>query len=108
MAWLSRTSLTSSKDDAKHTAEAQHLLQRLLDSTDLEPDLVGLFAGALAFTRYGWLKRTVMHRIAKSEGVDTDRSKDLEYTDWDAVDHFARDALALVRSVPQPEHADAS
>lgn len=95
---LFQTSLTSSRQDAEHGAEAHRLLQRLLDGTHLEPDIVGLFAGALAYTRYGWVKRRMMRRIAESEGGDVDVSTDHEYTDWDAVDHFACDALALVRS----------
>lgn len=92
---LFQVSLTSSNDDEESVAEAHRLVQRLLDTTDLEPDLVGLFAGALAYTRYGWLKRTMMSQIARSEGGDSDTSRDYEYTDWDAVEHFATDAVAL-------------
>lgn len=95
---LFQTSLTSSQDDAEHTAEAHRLLHRLLDGTGLEPDIVGLFAGALAYTRYGWLKRRLMRRIAASEVGDIDVSTDHEYTDWEAVDAFARDVSALVSS----------
>lgn len=95
---LFQTSLTSSQADAEHTAEAHQLLHRLLDGTGLEPDIVGLFAGALAYTRYGWLKRRMMRHIAESEGGDVDVSTDHEYTDWEAVDAFAHDMSALVRS----------
>lgn len=90
-----QVSLTSATDDAEHTTEAHNLLRQLLDDTGLDPDIVGLFAGALRYTRYGWLKRHVMASIAKSEGADSDTSRDHEYTDWDAVDHFARDVAAL-------------
>ena len=92
---LFQVSLTSRRDDEEGVAEAHRLLQHLLDATDLDPDLVGLFAGALAYTRYGWFKRRMMSRIAESEGGDSDPSRDYEYTDWDAVDHFAADALAV-------------
>lgn len=71
-------------------------MQRLLDATGLDPDIVGLFAGPLAYTRYGWLKRRVIASIAAKDGGDTDATRDHEYTDWDAVGHFATDALALV------------
>lgn len=93
---LFQVSLTSATDDAEHDAEAHRMLQRLLDATGLDPDMVGLFAGALAYTRYGWLKRRMMTRIAADQGDSTDTSTDHEYTDWDAVEHFATDALALV------------
>lgn len=92
---LFQVSLTSSKDDDESVAEAHRLIQRLLDTTGLEPDLVGLFAGALVYTRYGWLRRTMMSRMARSEGGDSDSSRDYEYTDWDAVEHFAVDAASL-------------
>lgn len=101
---LFQVSLTSATDDDEHDAEAHRLLRLLLDETGLVPDIVGLFAGALRYTSYGWLRRRVMSSIARSEGVDDDITRDFEYTDWQAVDHFARDAAALAelddRSAP--------
>ncbi len=94
---LFQVSLTSAHDDPEHAEEAHQLLQRLLDATGLDPDLVGLFAGALAYTRYGWVKRRLMTRIAEAQGDDTDTSHDHEYTDWEAVEHFALDALEHFR-----------
>lgn len=98
---LFQVSLTSAHDDPEKTDEAHELLQRLLDGTGFDPDIVGLFAGSLAYTRYGWLKRTMMHRIAASQGDPTDTSTDHEFTDWDAVEHFANDAIALIRTSPR-------
>ena len=95
---LFQVSLTSAIDDEGHTAEASRLVQQLIDATGLDPSMVGLFAGALAYTRYGWLKRAVMKRIAVSEGGDTDTTVDHEYTDWEAVDHFAADVFALAEA----------
>ena len=54
---LFQVSLTSANPDDAHTANAQRLVQELLDRTDFDPDLVGLFAGALVYTQYGWFKR---------------------------------------------------
>ena len=49
-------------------------------------------AGALPFTKYGWLKRLVMLRIARKQlGTDLDTRRDYEYTDWKDVRAFARD-----------------
>lgn len=92
---LFQVSLTSAHDDPEHTHEAHQLLQRLLDGTGLDPDIVGLFAGALAYTRYGWLKRRMMTRIAAGQGDPTDTTSDHEFTDWKAVEDFANDALTL-------------
>lgn len=99
---LFQVSLTSANDDEEHAAEATRMVQEFLDQTALDPVMVGLFAGALKYTRYGWLKRAVMKRIAAAEGSDTDTSRDHEYTDWDTVDEFAHDVLSLAKSEMRP------
>jgi menaquinone-dependent protoporphyrinogen oxidase len=93
-----QVSLTSANPDAEHTATAQGLVQELLDRTGFDPDLVGLFAGALVYTQYGWFKRRVMRAISRREGGATDMTRDHEYTDWKAVEQFARDLHDLVHS----------
>jgi menaquinone-dependent protoporphyrinogen oxidase len=95
---LFQVSLTSANPDEEHTAAAQGLVHELLGKTGFEPDIVGLFAGALVYTQYGWFKRQVMRAIVRREDGDTDMSHDYEYTDWNAVDQFARDVDALARS----------
>ncbi len=95
---LFQVSLTSANPDDAHTATAQGLVQELLDRTGFDPDLVGLFAGALVYTRYGWFKRRVMRAISRREGGDTDMTRDHEYTDWNAVEQFARDLHQLVHA----------
>ena len=92
---LFQVSLTSTNPDEEHTATAQAMVHELLGKTGFEPDIVGLFAGALVYTQYGWFKRRVMRAIVKREGGDTDMSHDYEYTDWKAVEQFARDVDAL-------------
>jgi menaquinone-dependent protoporphyrinogen oxidase len=95
---LFQVSLTSVNPDDEHTATAQGLVQELLERTNFDPDLVGLFAGALVYTQYGWFKRRVMRAISRREGGDTDMSHDHEYTDWQAVEQFARDVHRLVQA----------
>lgn len=91
---LFQVSLTSAHGDPDHEAEAQGMVRDLLDATGFDPDLVGMFAGAIAYTRYGWVKRRLMRRIAADAGDPTDTSRDHEFTDWDAVDHFTDDVMA--------------
>jgi menaquinone-dependent protoporphyrinogen IX oxidase len=43
-----------------------------------------------------------MRSIARREGGDTDITHDYEYTDWDAVEEFARDALEHIRRAEAP------
>ncbi len=93
---LFQVCLTSANPDAEHTATAHKLVQELLDNTGFDPDAVGLFAGALVYTQYGWFKRHVMRAIVKREGGDLDMRRDYEYTDWDAVVRFAQDVDEIV------------
>ena len=73
--------------------EAQQNAEKFLEATGWIPDRVALFAGAVTYTRYNFLLRWVMRRIASGHGLDTDTSRDFEYTDWDAVDRVTREFL---------------
>jgi menaquinone-dependent protoporphyrinogen oxidase len=99
---LFQVSLTSANPDAEHTATAHTLVEDLLQRTGFDPDAVGLFAGALVYTQYGWFKRHVMRAIVKREGGDLDMTRDYEYTDWTAVERFAGDIDRLVRNTDRP------
>ena len=63
-----------------------------------QPTRILSVAGALAYSRYGFLTRQIMRCIAWREGAPTDTSRDYEFTDWNAVRQFALDvALDVVR-----------
>lgn len=70
--------------------EAQAILHRFLRRSGWRPSVQKIVAGALPYTRYNWLKKWVMKRIAAKAGGDTDTSRDFEYTDWDDLREFAR------------------
>ena len=92
---LFQVSMASATDDADHDRIARKYVSDLLDESGFDPKAVGLFAGALMYTKYGWIKRHIMRSIEAKEGRDVDTTRDYEYTDWDAVDEFARAVLAL-------------
>ena len=75
-------------------AQTLALVEALIAATGWKPARVELMAGALPYSKYGFLTRFVMRRIARHEGGDTDTSRDYEYTDWSAVDRFAREFVA--------------
>jgi menaquinone-dependent protoporphyrinogen oxidase len=79
----------------EHDAKVQHDLQTIVDrfvaSTGWRPSVVKFVAGALPYTKYGWLRRLVMKRIVAKAGGDTDTHRDYEYTDWNDLRHFAAD-----------------
>lgn len=94
---LFQVSLTSASEDESAVDRATAWLDEFCSTTGLEPDLVALFAGALAYTRYRGLTRWMMRRVAAKEGLDTDTSTDHVYTDWDAVDAFATGVARAAR-----------
>lgn len=92
---LFQVSIASIDADPEHVAKAQGMVDTLLQRTGFQPDAVGLFAGSLAYTKYGWVKRRMVAAIANKSGLDTDTTRDREYTDWQAVARFAHEVQAL-------------
>jgi menaquinone-dependent protoporphyrinogen oxidase len=74
--------------------EAARYVEEFVQRTHWRPHRIATFAGALRYTRYNPFLRLVMRLISKSAGGDTDTSRDHEYTDWDAVERFAREIAA--------------
>jgi menaquinone-dependent protoporphyrinogen oxidase len=79
-------------------AQTLPIVEKFLTRAGFRPARVELVAGALLYTRYGFLKRYVMRRIARAEGGDTDTSRNYEYTDWRRVDQFALEFARDVES----------
>ena len=66
------------------------LVEGFRTQTGWKPGEVKLVAGALLYTRYNWILRLIMKRIARKAGGGTDTRRDYVYTDWADVDAFAR------------------
>ncbi|MCU4751364.1 protoporphyrinogen oxidase [Halobacteria archaeon AArc-curdl1] len=101
----------SSADESGEPKAAEYV-EAFLEETDWNPDRIGLFGGALRYSKYGFLKRLMMKQIAKravSEMPKADAAGDIEFTDWNEVEAFAADVSAFVEgrlgSSP-PESAD--
>ena len=77
--------------DPKVQQDLQAILDRFVATTGWRPTVVKFVAGALPYTRYGWVQRLVMKRIVAKAGGDTDTHRDYEYTDWNDRRHFATD-----------------
>jgi len=80
--------------------DLERILQRFFERTGWRPSVRKLVAGALSYTRYNWLKRWVIQRLARKAGGATDTTRDWEYTDWDDLRHFARGFYASVAAHP--------
>jgi menaquinone-dependent protoporphyrinogen oxidase len=82
-------SLAAASQDPDERAEARRIATEFASRAGWAPKQIASFAGALKYTQYSWLKRTLMKYIAAKEGGDVDTSRDFEYTDWDEVTRFA-------------------
>jgi len=70
-----------------------------------QPSRVASVAGRLAYTRYGFLTRWFMRRIARKEAASDDVTRDHEYTDWTQVAtlaHELADAITARQGVDRP------
>ncbi len=78
---------------AQAAADVQKMIDAFLKETGWHPSKVRAAAGALSYTKYNFLTRFVMKRIAKAQGASTDTSRDHELTDWEALDHIADEVV---------------
>lgn len=85
---------------AQARTEIVTIMERFLDRSGWRPAMTRMVAGALLYTRYGWLKRQMVKRIVEKAGGDTDTTRDYEYTDWNDVRDFACEFAQLAASRP--------
>jgi menaquinone-dependent protoporphyrinogen oxidase len=91
-----QVSLSAAIDDESHQAEAMGYVEELIEDTGWHPDRIAVFGGALRYSEYGFITRSLMKLIAKRETGDTDTSRDYEYTDWEEVRQFTEAFGAFV------------
>ena len=96
-------SMSAASPDQAVAAQLQAKIGALFYETRWSPDHVASFAGALPYSKYDPLTRTVMKLISSHAGHPTDTSRDYEFTDWAKVDQFAdKVASALTVSEDAP------
>jgi menaquinone-dependent protoporphyrinogen oxidase len=92
-------------DRAKAAAEVQQVIDKFLGETGWRPERFQGVAGALRYSKYNFLIRFVMKRIAKKASMPTDTSRDYELTDWKALDRFVDGVLDEGIKKEPAEHA---
>ena len=90
-------SLSAGSKQSREVKAAQHLAEEFPIALRWHPDRVVCFAGRLAYTQYGFLKRLVMQQISRREGAPTDTSRDYEFTNWDDVDQLAEQVKGFLQ-----------
>ena len=68
--------------------DAEKMIRAFLDETGWHPRHVRAIAGALMYSKYNFVVRFIMKRIARQAGAPTDTSRDYEFTDWEALDRI--------------------
>jgi len=86
-------SMSASSTRPEVQRELDQIVTGFLAEAGWRPTRVAKIAGALRYTRYGWLVRLVMRLISGSQGRPTDTSRDYVFTDWAQVDGFAHEIL---------------
>jgi menaquinone-dependent protoporphyrinogen oxidase len=70
---------------------ARRYVEDFCKRTGWQPRETASFAGALQYSKYSPFIKLMMKLIVGFSGGETDDSRDYEYTDWAAVERFARD-----------------
>jgi menaquinone-dependent protoporphyrinogen oxidase len=81
--------LTARKAE-KNTPATNAYMQKFLQRSSWQPKQLAVFAGALSYSKYNWWQTLIIQLIMKITGGSTDKSKDIEFTDWSKVALFAK------------------
>ncbi|MBL8213699.1 MAG: hypothetical protein JNK87_23475 [Bryobacterales bacterium] len=84
----------TAEEHAGFVNDVQMMLDRFYDETGWHPQHVKPVAGALLYTRYNFLVKLMMRRIARQAGGSTDTSHDVEYTNWADLASYAAELAA--------------
>jgi menaquinone-dependent protoporphyrinogen oxidase len=95
-------SLTAADDNDEAREAVRGLIDDVLDDTQWTPRATLPVAGALQFEEYGLPTRVLMRLIARRHDSEVDLHHDTDYTDWAAVDRFARDFAATLQTTEVP------
>jgi menaquinone-dependent protoporphyrinogen oxidase len=86
----------------KSAADVQQMIAVFVQETGWHPAHVLPVAGALAYSRYNFVIKFVMRRIARNAGAPTDTSRDYEFTNWSRLDEFIDDVCPGLSTAASP------
>lgn len=92
----------------RNTPETNPYIRAFRRRTTWTPSAVAVFAGQLVYPSYGFLDRQIIRLIMWLTGGPTDRSTCVDFTDWRAVERFARQLTTLVPGAPRSDHSEPS
>ena len=71
--------------------DALQMISDFMKETGWHPARILPVAGALNYSRYNFLMKWIMKRIAHKAGFDGPATRDYEFTNWPAVDRFVNE-----------------
>ena len=87
--------LTAAEDSDESRAATRAYLDDFEELTGWTPRRRTTFAGALQYREYDFMTRLLMRILMQRGDYPTDSSRDYDYTDWQAVEQFARACAAM-------------
>ncbi|MDO6776058.1 menaquinone-dependent protoporphyrinogen IX dehydrogenase [Pseudomonadota bacterium] len=79
----------------KNTPETNPYMQKFLQLSQWQPNLLGVFAGKIDYPKYRTMDRVMIRFIMWMTKGPTDITGTFEFTDWNKVDEFANDFIQL-------------
>lgn len=77
--------LTITRNEPKAMKELESVTKFLMDLTKWKPVMIEQIAGALEYSKYGFIKKMLIKSIMKKTGGETDTTRDYVYTDWEGL-----------------------
>lgn len=90
----------TARKEGKDTAMTNAYTRKFLMNSPWKPQLSAVFAGALFYPRYRFYDRWLIQFIMLITGGETDATKEITYTDWNAVASFSSDFASMPLTVP--------
>ena len=84
-------SLGAAEDTDESREATRKYIDDFLDDTGWTPGRTEAIAGSLQYREYDFATRILMRLLMRRGGHPADVSKDYDYTDWEAVERFARE-----------------
>lgn len=88
--------MTAVSDKPRDKEQVERYIDDFQKYTGIRPLRTAVFAGALKYPYYNFIKRFVLKLVARRLGASTDTSREHEYTDWKAVTDFALEFQEMV------------
>ncbi len=73
----------------KRQADTNPYVRKFLASVDWQPAVIGIFAGRINYSMYGFWDRTMIRIIMRMTNGPTALDSDVDFTDWGDVEDFA-------------------